>query len=64
MVRHGEYITIYTNLKETFVSTGDKVKTKEEIGILLTDKGKTEMEFQIWKGTELLDPSYWIYKAR
>ncbi len=64
MIRHGEYISIYTNLKETFVSTGDKVKTKEEIGILLTDKGKTEMEFQIWKGTELLDPSYWIYKAR
>lgn len=64
MIRHGEYISIYTNLKETFVNTGDKVKTKEEIGIILTDKGKTETEFQLWKGVDLLDPSYWIFKAR
>ncbi|MEQ9188578.1 MAG: peptidoglycan DD-metalloendopeptidase family protein [Cryomorphaceae bacterium] len=64
MIRHGEYISIYTNLKETFVNTGDNVKTKEEIGIILTDKGKTETEFQLWKGTDLQDPSYWLYKAR
>lgn len=64
MIRHGEYISVYMNLKETFVTTGDKVKTKEEIGVLLTDKGETELEFQIWKNTDLLDPSYWIYKAR
>jgi septal ring factor EnvC (AmiA/AmiB activator) len=64
MIRHGEYISIYTNLKETFVNTGDKVKTKEEIGIILSDKGKTEMEFQLWKGTDLMDPSYWIFQAR
>jgi len=64
MVRHGEFISVYTNLKETFVNTGDKIKVKEEIGIVLTDKGKTEFEFQLWKGTDLTDPSYWIYKGR
>ncbi|HAQ72250.1 peptidoglycan DD-metalloendopeptidase family protein [Salibacteraceae bacterium] len=64
MVRHGEYISIYTNLKETFVNTGDKVKTKEEIGVIISDKGKTEFEFQLWKGTTLMDPSYWIFKGR
>ena len=64
MVRHGEYISIYTNLKETFVNTGDKVKTKEEIGMIISDKGKTEFEFQLWKGTNLMDPSYWIFKGR
>ena len=64
MVRHGEYISIYTNLKETFVNTGDKVKTKEEIGVIISDKGKTEFEFQLWKGTNLMDPSYWIFKGR
>lgn len=64
MVRHGEYISVYTNLKETFVSNGDKIKTKEEIGVIVTDKGKTEFEFQLWKGTELINPVYWIYKAK
>ncbi|GAB5538131.1 MAG: peptidoglycan DD-metalloendopeptidase family protein [Salibacteraceae bacterium] len=64
MVRHGEYITVYTNLKETFVSTGDKIKTKEEIGVINTDRGKTEFEFQLWKGSELINPIYWIYGAK
>ena len=64
MIRHGEYISVYTNLTETFVSNGDKVKTKEEIGIIVTDKGKTEFEFQLWKATKLINPVYWIYKAR
>jgi murein hydrolase activator len=64
MVRHGDYITVYTNLRETFVRDGDVVKTKEEIGIIITDKGKTETEFQLWKGTEIIDPSLWLYKAR
>ncbi len=64
MVRHGEYITVYTNLKETFVNTGDKIKTKEELGIILTNGGKTEFEFQLWKGTDTVNPSYWIYQAK
>ena len=60
MVRHGEYISIYTNLKETFVNTGDKVSTKEEIGVILTDRGKTESEFQLWKDVTMLNPSDWL----
>lgn len=64
MVRHGDYVTIYTNLKETFVRDGDKVSTKEEIGIINSDKGKTETEFQLWKGTETIDPTTWLFKAR
>lgn len=64
MVRHGEYITVYLNLKETFVNTGDKVKTKDDIGLVLTDKGKASFEFQVWKGTELQNPSSWIYKGK
>ena len=64
MVRHGDYITVYTNLRETFVRDGDVVKTKEEIGIIITDKGKTETEIQLWKGTEIIDPSLWLYKAK
>jgi septal ring factor EnvC (AmiA/AmiB activator) len=64
MIRHGDYITVYTNLRETFVRDGDVVKTKEEIGIILTDKGKTETEFQLWKGIEISDPTRWLYKVK
>lgn len=67
MVRHGQYTTVYNNLKETFVSAGDEVKTKEELGTIFTDKGKTEMEFQLWKSaeaTQTIDPAGWLFKAR
>ena len=68
MVKHGGFYTTYSNLKETLVSKGDKVTTKQDIGVLLTDKrSKTEVHFEIWnvtsKGEMLkLNPASWIYK--
>lgn len=66
MVRHGEYYTVYSNLKETFVQKGDKVKTKQEIGTVITDenKGLTEVHFEIWKRQTIMNPVDWIYKAK
>lgn len=65
MLRHGEYLSVYSNLKEVYVQKGDKVETKEAIGSLLTDqsKGKTEIHFEVWKGQETMNPSQWLYKA-
>ncbi len=65
MVRHGEYLSVYSNLKEVFVQKGDKVETKEPIGSLLTDpsKGKTEIHFEVWKGQETMNPTTWLYNA-
>lgn len=66
MIRHGEYITIYAQLKEAFVKSGDKVKTKQEIGSVITDEssGKTELHFELWKRREILNPSQWIYRTK
>jgi len=66
MIRHGEYITIYAQLKEVFVKSGDKVKTKQEIGSVITDdsSGKTELHFELWKRREILNPSHWIYRNK
>ena len=66
MVRHGEYYTVYSNLKETFVQKGDKVTTKQELGTILTDstKGLTEVHFEIWKKQTILNPVDWIYRAK
>lgn len=64
MVRHGEYITIYSNLQETYVKKGDKLETKEEVGLVLTDQGKTDFHFELWKGTSILDPTTWLFKAK
>lgn len=65
MIRHGEYYSVYSNLKETFVQSGDKVTTKQMVGSVITDdqSGKTEVHFEIWKRQTTLNPSQWIYKG-
>ena len=64
IIRHGDYLSVYSNLDQVFVKRGDKVTTKQKIGIIdtQTDDNKTELQFQIWKGTTKLNPADWISK--
>jgi septal ring factor EnvC (AmiA/AmiB activator) len=62
IIRHGEYLTVYSNLASVNVGKGDKVKTKQQIGVVLDgDEERSEMHFEIWKGSVLLNPAQWIY---
>jgi septal ring factor EnvC (AmiA/AmiB activator) len=65
LVRHGEFLTIYANLKDVYVKTGDRVTTKQNLGSILYDEedNKTVLQFQIWKGQTKLDPESWIFKT-
>ncbi|MEG1952475.1 MAG: peptidoglycan DD-metalloendopeptidase family protein [Bacteroidales bacterium] len=62
MIRHGAYTTVYSNLDQVYVSKGQKVSTKQSLGRIFnnTEEGKTELQFQIWKGVMKLDPNAWI----
>jgi len=61
ILRHGEYMTVYTNLSNVFVSSGNKVKTKQSIGTIHTNtEDVTEINFQVWKGNNRQNPSTWI----
>lgn len=64
LVRHGEFLTVYSNLKEVYVKVGDKVTTKQNIGSILydDDDAKTVLHFEIWKGQTKLNPEDWLYK--
>jgi len=66
IVRHGEFLTVYSNLDEVSVSKGQKVTTKQNIGRIYTDRNenKTELHFEIWKAKDLMNPSYWLAKKR
>ena len=65
LVKHGDYLTVYGNLKEVYVAAGDKVKVKQIIGEVVTIDGQTELQFEIHKGVNAttLDPALWLYKA-
>ncbi len=62
MIRHGEYFSIYSKLKSVNVSAGQKVSTRQTIGTVANDpaEGISEMQFQIWKGRNPIDPSGWV----
>ncbi|MDA9563767.1 peptidoglycan DD-metalloendopeptidase family protein [Flavobacteriales bacterium] len=64
MIRHGDYLTIYSNLSETYVQKGDKVSVKEEIGKVITDDEKTQIHFEVRKGDAVYNPSDWLYKSK
>lgn len=65
LINHGEYFSVYSGLKEVSVKTGEKLLSKEKIGVVDTNKkeNKTELHFEIWKGYDKHDPSNWLYKA-
>ncbi len=64
MIRHGDYITIYNNLSNVYVSKGDVVSIGQDIGEVATSSssGKTTLHFLIYKNTEKMDPADWILK--
>lgn len=65
IIRHGEYLSVYTNLSNVQVKVGEKVKLKQSIGTVMADEDDTKsaMNFQIWKGQKTMDPSGWLYKG-
>ncbi|MCK4662674.1 MAG: peptidoglycan DD-metalloendopeptidase family protein [Bacteroidales bacterium] len=67
IVRHGNYLTVYSNLKEVIVKTGDKITAKQTIGVIYTDvkdNNKTLLKFQIWKENLKLNPVYWLASSK
>ena len=64
IIRHGSYSSVYTNLGELYVQQGDIIIEKGNIGKVYTEENyKTGlMEFQIWRGTDPLDPKIWLKK--
>ncbi len=63
IIRHGKYLTVYSNLVNVLVKSGDKVTVKQPIGTIGTDTeddAKTVLKFQIWRENEKMDPEDWI----
>lgn len=62
IINHGEYFTVYLNMKEVTVKENQQVTTKQVIGKAFSDtkESGSEVHLEIWKGTTLLNPSLWL----
>ena len=65
IVRHGQYLTVYSNLVDVTVKKGDQVKVRQNIGTVYTDPSdgnKAILKFQIWKESNKLNPEDWLVR--
>lgn len=65
IVQHGAYRTVYANLSSLAVKQGQSVATKQALGTIATENdqdNKTELYFQVYQNTNILNPSSWITK--
>ncbi|MDR0733508.1 MAG: peptidoglycan DD-metalloendopeptidase family protein [Dysgonamonadaceae bacterium] len=63
IVRHGNYLTLYSNIDQVYVKQGSKVSTGQILGKIYTDRengNSTMLHFEIWKERVKLDPLPWL----
>lgn len=68
IITHGEYRTVYANLQDVSVETGQFVKIKTKVGTLLPDASGTisQSHFEIWRvnGNDMrpVNPASWLIR--
>jgi len=63
IIQHGVYHSVYAKLKHTTVTVGQYVQVHTPIGTIYTDaQGTTELQLQLWQGTQKLNPTGWLSK--
>ncbi len=65
IIRHGTFLTVYSNLISVKVKKGDKVETKQEVGEVYADPRADNnciLKFMIFEQKNALDPELWISK--
>lgn len=63
IVRHGNYLTVYSNLSRVYVKAGDQVGTKQAIGKIYFDAeegNQAILHFQVWKEMTKQNPEGWV----
>ncbi len=62
-VRHGNYTSVYGNLKSVEVQKGDKLTTRDIIGTVFTNNsGVTELRFVLMEDSHTVDPAKWLLR--
>lgn len=64
IIRHGEILTVYSNLSEVFVKKDQEVNEFTNIGKVYTGEGLNSniLHFEIWQGENKQDPELWLRK--
>ena len=63
IIRHGDFLTLYSNLTNIIVNVGDEVRAGQAIGQIYTTPNTNQgiLHFEIWKEFRSLDPKTWLH---
>ncbi len=64
LIRHGNYLTVYSNLSVVNVSVGQDVNSYQKIGEINLQKGEETaiLHFELWNENKTEDPGKWFKK--
>jgi septal ring factor EnvC (AmiA/AmiB activator) len=62
IIRHGDYLSVYSNLIKISVKVGDTVTAAQIIGEAFTEPGSGQgiLNLQIWQENKIQNPMHWI----
>lgn len=62
MIKHGDYYTVYSNLKKVDVEKGQQVNKGQVIGLVGRNKqnNQVELHFELWKNNNRQNPELWL----
>lgn len=60
IIKHGTYFTVYSGLDHIKVESGDTVQKGDVIGNFENFENKLILNFQIWQGTNKINPYHWL----
>ena len=62
IIRHGDFLTVYANMKDVYVKQGQRVETGSKLGRLYKETNEINgvLHFEIWKENQKLNPLKWL----
>lgn len=62
IIQHGNYFSVYHNIINVSVKSGQEVNIKQKLGDVYTDNkiGESVLHLEIWKELEKQDPEIWL----
>jgi murein hydrolase activator len=61
IIQHGAYHSVYAKLADTTIRVEQHVQAYTPLGTIHTDaQGITELQLQLWQGTQKLNPTWWL----
>ena len=58
IIKHGQYYSVYSGLKDCLAEKGDMVRAGQTIGSL--PQSETNLHFEIWDEKKTMDPQKWL----